>query len=83
MPKPETLLVRATHPDRPVPMMRKRVRIDKETGRDKTMVYHDAPREVPNNSFYRRAIRRGDLEEVKASKSAPAPKPKPSKDAKD
>jgi hypothetical protein len=80
MSKRETLIIRATHPDRPVPMERDRVKIDKATGRDRTMVYHDEPRTVPNNAFYRRAIRRGDAVEVRAltkpAKPADAAKPK-------
>lgn len=75
--KPATLYVRAAHPGRPVPMRRTSVNIDRATGRDRTMVYHDDPREVPNTSFYRRAVRRGDLEVV----ARPAPT-KPAKAAK-
>lgn len=63
MKRPATLLVRAT--SHPCPMIRKRCRYDPKTGRDSTMIYPDAPVEVPNVSFYRRAILRGDLEIVK------------------
>jgi hypothetical protein len=59
-------------------MMRKRARPDKKTGRDRTMVYADEKRAVPNNSFYRRAILRGDLKEV-TGVPTPAPTPKPAK----
>lgn len=64
--KPDTLLVRATSPDRPVPMIRTRIKPNKRTGRDDTMIYHDTPVQVDNVSFYRRAILRGDLLIVKA-----------------
>ena len=76
MTKPKTLRVRATHPDRPCPKMRKRARPNRKTGRDPTMVYHDQPEEVPNHSFYRRAIRRGDLELVPETELT---KPKPTR----
>jgi 5-methylcytosine-specific restriction endonuclease McrA len=76
MNKPKTLLVRATHPDRPCPMMRRHPRWDPKTKRDRTLIYHDEPREVENVSFYRRAIRRGDLEEVNAPAPKRTPKPK-------
>lgn len=75
MSKKTTLTIRAAHADRPVPMERDQVKPDKATGRDRTMVYHDTPVEVPNNAFYRRAIRRGDAVEVK-----PAPAAKTKKD---
>jgi len=65
----ETLHVRATSADRPCPMIRRRVKIDRKTGRDSTMIYSDTPVEVPNVSFYRRAIVRGDLELVKKGTS--------------
>ena len=83
--RPTTLLVRATC--HPVPMMRKHPRYDPTTGRDLTTIYRHPqttdgsddtskllePTKVENNSYYRRSIRRGDLEEVKAAKK-PAPK---------
>ena len=51
-------------------MIRQRVSIDPETGRDRTCIYRDEPREVPDVGFYRRALRRGDLETVKRPKPA-------------
>lgn len=83
MSRPETLYVRAVHPEQPVPKVRTRVSIDRETGRDRTMVYHDTPEEVPNTSFYRRAIRRGDLEEVPRAASSKPVKAKPADAKKD
>ena len=35
--------------------------MDKKTGRDLTMIYHDVPEEVPNVRFYRRRLLKGDL----------------------
>ena len=70
--RPETLLVRATK--HPVPRRRKRVKPNKKTGRDDSMLYSDQPSEHwPNDSFTRRAIRRGDLSLVKSE--APSVQP--------
>jgi len=70
--RPETLLVRATK--HPVPRRRKRVKPNKRTGRDDTMLYPDeSPEQWPNDSFTRRAIKRGDLSLVK--KDAPNVQP--------
>jgi hypothetical protein len=74
MSKPKTLKVRAAVEGRPCPKMRKRARPNRKTGRDPTMIYHDEIVEVPNHSFYRRAIRRGDLELVVETELA-QPKP--------
>lgn len=74
MPRAKTILVRARLEGVPVPMIRDRVKPNKRTGRDDTMIYHDDPREVPNLSFYRRAMRRGDLEIAPISAAKKAPK---------
>lgn len=80
--KPEKLLVRAAHKDRPCPMERTQVKPNRATGRDDSMIYDDVPVEVPNSSFYRRAIAKGDLVEVKPSSPA-RPAVAPAKPAKE
>lgn len=77
MNKPTTLLVRAIHPDRPVGMIRRHPRWDPKTKRDRTMIYHDEPKTVENVSFYRRSIKRGDLEIVSEAKALKAAKKNP------
>lgn len=75
--KEATIKVRAARADTPVPMPRKARNIDKKTGRDLTLIYADAPVEVPNDAYYRRRIRKGDLvivAEEKAARPAPARK---------
>ena len=77
MPRQETLQVSAAHPDRPCPKMRTRAGpIDKETGRDRSMIYHDQVVEVPNVRFYRRRIIKGDLIEVNPTAVVPKRKTK-------
>ena len=86
MPRTKTLSVRAAHEDRPCPKMRTRAGpIDKETGRDKSMIYADQPVEVPNVRYYRRRIIKGDLVEVREAASVPVPTKsrKPSKSKSD
>lgn len=64
MTKPQTLLVKATHPERPCPKQRRHAQWDPATGRDRSMIYADTPVEVPNNRYYRRRIAKGDLATV-------------------
>ncbi len=78
MPRPATLQVTAAHADRPCPKIRTRAGpIDKETGRDRSMIYHDEVIEVPNVRYYRRRIIKNDLVEAQ-----PAAKPKTKSKAK-
>ncbi len=69
IPKTDTLLVRATHPDRPCPMLRTEIKMDK-TGKNLTLIYHDKPKEVPNHHFYRKRLKMGDLLLVEAKPAA-------------
>ena len=90
MPKAKTILVRATHPDRPCPTIEsaKGPRIDKKTGRDRNKIYHDEAREVPAVAFYLKRLRGrmrngqlvpGDLEIVKDTGRVAPAKPAPKK----
>ena len=75
--RPTTLLVKATHADRPCPTIEsaKGPRIDRKTKRDRRKIYHDEVREVPRVAFYLRRVRAGDLMIVKQAKPTPAPRP--------
>lgn len=44
-----------------------------------TRRYVDGPMAVPNRAYYRRALRRGDIQPATAPKPEPKPKPKPRK----
>ena len=70
---PETVFktVVAAHVETPCPKRRKTVAPDPETGRDRSMIYHDTPTEVPvkyhdDARYYRRRLIKGDLVEAPA-----------------
>lgn len=71
----KTLLVKAASPDTPCPKIRTARLINRETGRDSTMIYHDEVCEVENVRYYRRRIAKGDLVEVKPEAKAVEVKP--------
>lgn len=63
MPRKLTLRVRAER--HPVPRPRKRITIDRATGRDLSLIYpEDGVVEVENSLYYRKRIAAGDLVEV-------------------
>lgn len=64
MGKPETLIVRAANPEKPVFMPGHPLRQFDAEGRDKWAIRADSPREVPNDVYYRRQVRDGDLIEL-------------------
>lgn len=61
MGKPDTLIVRAADPEKPVLMPGHPLREFDAQGRDRWAIRADEPVEVENNAFYRRRIRMGDL----------------------
>ncbi|KKL88047.1 hypothetical protein LCGC14_1928590 [marine sediment metagenome] len=74
--KDKTITVVAKHEDRPIrkPTRTHQLYFDKDNNRrDRSVIYHDTPTEVPNNRFYRRRILKGDL---KLADSAPPAVPK-------
>jgi len=73
MGKPDTLIVRAAHPEKPVFMHGHPLRELDSEGRDKWVI-RDTFVEVPNDAHYRKQLREGDLVEgTVADLAAPAP----------
>jgi len=67
MGKPNTLIVRAADPEKPVFKPGHPLRELDAEGRDIHVIRGDAV-EVPNDAYYRKALREGDLVEVVAVK---------------
>lgn len=66
MGKPETLIVRAADPGKPVFKPGHPLRVLDAQGND-IHVIRTEPVEVPNNAHYRKQLREGDLVEVSAA----------------